>query len=117
MSNVAIKFSHAGPSQGALPLAGRGRRISWRPSKDQEGGGNNVKQQQKPYCCAHRACQLMADENESPKVVALREDVITLRGWEKKKMSIQLLPAYSFNQTPHQEGEFLNGKLGIFGFC
>ena len=27
MSNVAIKFSHAGPSQGALPLAGRGRRI------------------------------------------------------------------------------------------
>ena len=28
MSNVAIKFSHAGPSQGALPLAGRGRRIT-----------------------------------------------------------------------------------------
>ena len=27
MSNVAIKFSHTGPSQGALPLAGRGRRI------------------------------------------------------------------------------------------
>ena len=27
MSNVAMKFSHTGPSQGALPLAGRGRRI------------------------------------------------------------------------------------------
>ena len=27
MSNVAIKFSHTGPSQGALPLADRGRRI------------------------------------------------------------------------------------------
>ena len=32
MSNVAIKFSHAGPSQGALPLAGRGRRIYQHPS-------------------------------------------------------------------------------------
>ena len=28
MSNVARKFSHTGPSQGALPLADRGRRIS-----------------------------------------------------------------------------------------
>ena len=27
MSNVARKFSHTGPSQGALPLADRGRRI------------------------------------------------------------------------------------------
>ena len=39
MSNVARKFSHTGPSQGALPLADRGRRI-YRKKRNTAADGN-----------------------------------------------------------------------------